>query len=637
MDSILTAWPEGRQRTHLRLVVMKVAISTLFVALVVSFWYLQVVKHATYQVMAENNHQRRLALRAPRGVLYDRNSRVLVENRDSFTISILREHSANLDGTIRLLAQVTGVPEQRVRETVARHRSEPSYRPVVIIEDASLGQVSAVMARRLDTELPGVVVQRVPTRRYPAGGLAAHLLGYVGEVAESQMSSDGLRSGSIVGQSGIERTVNRLLMGADGERRVTVNSVGREITTIDEVPATEGRRVQLTIDLDLQQAAEDAFRALGYAGAAVILDPRNGEILAMVSLPAYDPNAFAAGIDRPTWNALNADKLKPLQNRAVQGRYSPGSTFKVVVATAALEEGVITPDFKVFCRGGATFYNRFFQCNIKQGHGLMDLRHAIEQSCNVYFYTVANMVGIDKIHKWAQALGLPGRTGVDLPNEIDSIVPSSAWKMAREGVKWYAGETISVGIGQGQVSVTPIGLAELYATVANGGRRFQPHLIRAIDSGDGWKRAEFPELPGAPLKPETVSALHDGLWMVVNGAGTGGRARMAGRDVAGKTGTSQVISLQGKKAAAGQTEMDLRDHGWFAFFAPKDNPEIAGVILGEHAEHGSWVAPIARHVLDVYFARKEGRALPAFVPPAPPPAAPTAPARPAIPGTARHP
>ena len=590
--------------------------------------------------MAENNHQRRLALRAPRGVLFDRFGRVMVENRDSYTISILREHSANLEGTMRGLALVTGVPEQRVREAVARHRGEPSYRPVVIIEDASLGQVSSVMARRLDNELPGVVVQRVPTRRYPAGGLAAHLLGYVGEVAEAQMASDGLRSGAIVGQSGVERTVNRVLMGTDGERRVTVNSVGREISTLDEVPPIEGRRVQLTVDLDLQQAAEDGFRGLGYSGAAVVLDPRNGEVLSLVSLPAYDPNVFAAGIDRGTWASLNTDKARPLQNRALQGRYSPGSTFKVVVATAALEEGIITPDFKVSCHGGAIFYNRFFQCSVKQGHGVVDLRHAIEQSCNVYFYTVANMLGIDKIAKWAQALGLSGRTGIDLPNEADSIVPSSAWKLARTGEKWYAGETISVAIGQGQVSVTPIGLAELYATIANGGRRFLPHLIRSIDAGDGWKQVDVPEIPATALKPETVEAVHDGLWMVVNAAGTGSRARMAGRDVSGKTGTAQVISLQGKKAAV-NTEMDLRDHGWFAFFAPRDNPEIAGVIFGEHAEHGSWVAPIARHVLDVYYAKKEGRPLPKFEAPAA--ATPAAPARPVVPpvkpapGTARQP
>ncbi len=583
--------------------------------------------------MAENNHQRRLSLPAPRGVLFDRNGRVLVENRDAFTISILREHSADLGRTMRLLAAATGVSEQDVRDAVARHRSEPSYRPVVVIDDATLAQVSAVMARRLDFELPDVVVQRVPTRRYPSGGLAAHLLGYVGEVGESQMAADSLRSGAIVGQSGVEKAYNRLLMGVDGERRVMVNSVGREITTLDEVPPAEGTRVQLTIDIDLQHAAEEAFHALGYAGAAVFMDPRTGDVLALVSLPAYDPNVFAAGIDRATWTALNTDKLRPLQNRALQGRYSPGSTFKVVVATAALEEGVVTPDFKVMCRGSATFYGRRFLCNSKGGHGLMDMRHAIERSCNVYFYTVGNMVGIDKIHKWAEALGLTGRTGIDLPNEVESLVPSTEWKRVHVGEKWYPGETISVAIGQGQVTVTPLSLAELYASVANGGLRVTPHLVRSVDTGHGWTPVPVAPPSGEALRPETVSVLHDGLWMVVNGQGTGARGRVPGFDVSGKTGTAQVISLQGKQAA-GRTDRDLRDHGWFAFFAPRDRPEIAGAVFAEHAEHGALAAPIARHVIETYFAKKEGRPIPAFpLPPEPaarPPAAPAA-------GTARPP
>jgi penicillin-binding protein 2 len=442
------------------------------------------------------------------------------------------------------------------------------------------------------------------------------VLGYVGEVGEAQMEAEGLRSGSVVGQSGVERAYNTLLMGRDGERRVMVNSVGREITTLDEVSASEGRRVRLSIDRDLQQAAEDAFHALGYEGAAVIMDPRNGEVLALVSLPAYDPNDFATGIDRATWNQLNTDRLRPLQNRAIQGRYSPGSTFKAVVAVAALEEGVITPDFKVTCHGGATFYGRFFKCHLKGGHGTVDLRHAIEKSCNTYFYTIGNMVGVDRMHKWAVALGLAGRTGVDLPNETESLVPSTAWKKARTGEKWYAGETISVAIGQGQVSVTPIALASLYAAVANGGIHYPPRLLQAVNDGGGWKEADAPSPRGVRLKPETIAALHDGLWMVVNGAGTGGRARVAGRDVSGKTGTAQVISLQGGRAAAGRTEMDLRDHGWFAFFAPRDNPEIAGVVFAEHGEHGSSAAPIARHVIETYFAKKDGAtALPVFTPP----------------------
>ena len=618
---MVTGTAVGRRRTALRLTVVSVVVSVCFVALGISFWYIQVLHNQTYREMAGANTERRMALPAPRGILFDRKLRVLVENRDAYSISILREHSKDLDQTMRMLAAATGVDESRVRDTVARHLSTPRYQPIVVIEDASLSQVSAVLARRLDFELPGVVVQRVPTRRYPSGGLAAHLLGYVSEVGEAQMASEGLRSGSKVGQSGIEKAYNTLLMGTDGERRVMVNNVGREITTLAESGATEGRRIQLTIDYDIQQAAEDAFRVSGYAGAAVVLDPRNGEILALTSVPSYDPNAFAAGIDSATWRRLNGDRLRPLQNRATQGRYSPGSTFKVVVATAALEEGIITPDFTVNCRGGATFFNRFFQCSYKLGHGTVDLRHAIEESCNVYFYTVGNMVGIDKIHKWAVALGLAGKTGIDLPNEAESIVPSSEWKKARTGEKWYAGETISVSIGQGQVSVTPIALAVTYASVANGGIRLVPRLVRAIDDGSGWKVLPAADAAvGQPLKPETVAALHDGLSLVVNGAGgTGGRARLVGYEVAGKTGTAQVISLQGGKQATGKTDMDLRDHGWFAFFAPKDHPEIAGVVFAEHGEHGANAAPLARHIIETYFASKEGRPLPVMTAPAPPP------------------
>jgi len=627
-----TAPSIDRRRTGVRLMVVSVIIMTAFLALAVSFWYLQVVKHATYLEMAENNHLRRLSLRAPRGVLFDRLLRPLVENGDAYTISILREHSLDLDQIIDRIAAATGGDVRRIRETVARHRGEPSYRPIVVIDDATRAQVAAVLAHRLDTELPGVVVERVPTRRYPSGGLGAHLFGYVGEVGETQMTAEGLRPGSVVGQSGVEKAYNRLLMGTDGERRVMVNSVGREITTLDGVAASEGRRIQLTIDADLQRAAEDAFRILGYQGAAVILDPRTGEVLALVSLPAYDPNAFASGIDRATWSQLNTDRLRPLQNRATQGRYSPGSIFKVVVATAALEEGVITPDFKVTCRGGATFYGRFFQCHLKGGHGTVDLRHAIEKSCNTYFYTIGNMVGVDRINKWATLLGLAGRTGIDLPNETESLVPSTAWKKARTGEKWYAGETISVSIGQGQVSVTPVALAALYAAIANGGVHYPPRLVKAVNDGGSWQALARPEPAGVQLKPDTVAALHDGLWLVVNGAGTGGRARIPGRDVSGKTGTAQVISLQGGKQAAGKTEMDLRDHGWFAFFAPRDNPEIAGVVFAEHGEHGSNAAPIARHVIETYFAKKTGQPLPVF----PAPAVPATPATPApVSGTPR--
>ena len=606
---------EDRRRITVRLSVLQYSLIAVFTALAVSFWVLQVVEHAKFKEMAENNHQRTLALRAPRGVLFDRDGRVLVENRYSYSISIVREHTKDLDHTVRKLASVLGVEESRVREIVDRHRREPSYRPITVVQDATLAQVAAVKARRLDFELPDVVVEEVPTRQYPVNAMAAHLFGYVGEVNDAQVAGDDdLKSGDIVGQAGIEKIYNSLLMGEDGAKRVVVNSVGREIRTLDEEAPSEGKRLQLTIDLDVQKATEDAFKVAGFNGAAVILDPNNGDVLAFASIPAYDPNAFASGIDRATWASLNADELRPLQDRAIQGRYPSGSTFKMAVATAALEEGVITPDFKVFCPGHATFYGRSFKCWKASGHGAVDLRHAIEQSCNVYFYTIGNMVGIDKIHKWATLLGLGEKSGIDLPGENRGLVPSPEWKRATFNEKWYAGETISVAIGQGAVAVTPVSMAVYMSTLANGGTRVTPHLLKAVDDGKGWK-AVPPPAPQSQvtLNPQKLQAIRDGLWMVVNGYGTGGRARIPGRDVAGKTGTAQVISNTGR-AAAGRSEKDLRDNGWFVFFAPRDNPQIAGAILLEHGMHGPNAASLAHHILDTFFAKKDGRPLP--VPPA---------------------
>lgn len=605
---------EDRRRLTTRLTVLRVSVAAAFLLLALGFWFFQVVQHAKFQEMAENNHQRTLTLRAPRGIIFDRTDQLLVENRNSFNISILREHTKDMARTIRLLASVTGVDEKMVGEIVARQRREPSYRPIVIIQDATLAQVAAVTARRLDFELPDVIVQEVPTREYPDQSMAAHLIGYVGEASEDQMSADQVASGSIVGQFGIERVYNKLLMGADGARRVVVNSMGREIRTLEEVPPVQGRRVQLSLNSAMQKAAEDAFRAAGYWGAAIVLEPKSGDVLTLTSLPAFDPNDFATGIDRATWNQLNTDKLRPLQNRAIQGRYSPGSLFKILIATAALEEGVISPERQIFCAGGGTFYGRFFQCLGK--HGFMDMRHAIEKSCNTYFYTVGDMLGIDLIHKWGEKLGLHGKSGIDLPNEVDSIVPSQEWKRKRFNERWYAGDIISVSIGQGMVDVTPMGLAVMMATVANGGTRVVPRLVKAFDDGNGWQPVAAPPSPYAPflLKPETTAAVRDGLWLAVNGAGTARRAAIPGRDVAGKTGTAQVISLQGKKRARG-TDRDLRDHGWFVFMTPKDNPELAGVIFTEHGEHGSLASPIAKHIIETYYAQRDGEPLPVLAPP----------------------
>jgi penicillin-binding protein 2 len=601
---------EDRRRISARLVIIQGGVITVFAALAICFWVLQVIQYDDYLEMANSNYQRTLALRAPRGVLFDRNGKVLVENRNSYTISIIRENTKDLNRTIDMASAVLGIDRGELQQLVNRHRREPSYRPIVIVEDATLEQVAAVTAREF--ELPELSIDQVPTRKYPTDALAAHLFGYVGQADERQVREAGVPRGSIVGQYGVEKVYNALLMGADGEKNVVVNSVGREIRLLKRQEPVEGRRVQLTIDYDLQKAAEDGFRHAGFNGAALIMDPRDGEVLVHASLPAYDPNRF-----QETYASLVTDKLRPLTNRVVQGRYSPGSTFKIVVAAAAMEEGIATPETRIHCSGGATFYGRYTRCHLKGGHGSVDMRHALEKSCNVYFYTLGNMLGVDKIYKWAEKLGLVGRTGIDLPNETPSLVPNTEWKKRTTGEPWYPGETISVAIGQGQVSVTPASLAVMIATVANKGKRVTPRVVKAVDEGNGWVPVKPPAVADpTQFKPDTFRALVEGLWMVVNAAGTGGRGRVEGRDVSGKTGTAQVISNEGKARARG-TDRDLRDHGWFVFFAPRDNPEIAGVIFGEHNEHGFLGAPIAKHVIETYFAKKEGKPLPDLKPKAP--------------------
>jgi penicillin-binding protein 2 len=603
--------PDDRRNLSQRLTGLQYVVATAFSLLAIAFWVFQVAQHDKFEEMAENNHLRKLPLPAPRGVLLDRNGSVLVENRNSYNIALLREQSGNIDETLRILAKATNVDEAQLRETFNRKRREPSYRPIVLIENASFEQVAAFRARKW--ELPGIIYQEVPARRYPTSNTAAHLFGYVGEVSEADLTRgdyEGVESGSIVGKAGVELAYNRLLMGKDGDKLVRVNSRGREMGEVSEQNPIEGNRLQLTIDADVQKATEDAFDSAGFNGAAVVLDPRNGEILSFTSRPAYDPNAFASGIDRATWASLNTDELRPLQNRALQGRYSPGSTFKMSVGLAGLEERIITPNFTVHCAGGAVFYGRRFACWNKHGHGAVDLRRAIEQSCDVYFYTVGNMLGVDRINKWATLLGLGVKSNIDLPNELQGLVPSTEWKKTTREPKWYPGETISVSIGQGQVSVTPVSMAVYAATLGNGGVRVTPHLVKALDEGTGLKPVPPPP-PQSTIEvtPEKLQAIRDGMWGVVNGGGTGGRARIEGKDVCGKTGTAQVISNAGRLAAR-NSKRDLRDHGWFVFFAPRDNPQIAGVVFLEHGIHGPNAATVARHILNTWFAKQDGKPLP---------------------------
>ena len=603
MDARVSA---GRERSRTLLRQFRVGVALVFGMVALGFWSFQVGQHDRFAAMAENNHQRVLDLRALRGTVVDRDARVLVQNRYSLDIRLIREEIADPDRTLALLAAATGTDFHALRDAVERNDDMAVHRPLTVIRDATQAQVAAVRARSF--ELPSVVVERSPARYYPGRTLASHLFGYVGEVTDGQLRAiddERIKAGSLIGQAGVEQAYNRLLMGEDGARRVAVNSVGRELRILDELRPTSGQTLQLTIDFDVQQAAEDALAQAGFDGAAVALDPRSGEVLALASLPAYDPNDFVRGIDGSTWSMLNADVRKPLRNRALQGRYSPGSTFKLVVAAAALQEGVATPDFSVNCRGGGVFHGRFFRCHAR--HGVVAMDEALEKSCNTYFYTLGQRTGIDAIHRWATALGLGRPTGIDLPHEATGIVPSRAWKRMQRGEPWYPGETISVAIGQGAVSVTPLSLAVMMATVVNGGNRIVPHLLKATRTADGWAAAGRPRPAATGLGPDTVATLRRGLWMVVNGAGTARRARIAGRDVIGKTGTAQVISLAGLAAASASGDAGhLRDHGWFVFAAPRDAPRIAGVVFAEHAGHGYLAAPIAKRMMETYFAKADG-------------------------------
>ncbi len=628
---------EDRRTLLLRVAVLRGVVIACLGLLVVGYWFLQVAEYQRYSEMAENNQLRTIPLRAPRGVLYDREARVLVQNTYSYTIAIVRERSPNpkdLSDAIRTLAAATGSDEARIADIVRRHKSE-TFRPVPVIEHATFEQVAAVMARKL--ELPEVVVQEVPTRSYEEGGVfAAHLYGYVSEIQERQLQQleyAGLEPGALVGQTGLERSYNSELIGKDGARKVAVNSRGREISELAEEEPTEGARMQLTIDKDMQVALETGFKAQNFAGAAVFMDPNTGEILAMTSQPEFNPNDFSHGLDPSTWAQLNKNPLRPLTNRLMTGRYAPGSTFKIVMATAGLAEGVIKPETKFYCPGAATFWGRSFACHKKEGHGSIDLRHAIEKSCNVFFYNVANLLKIDTIHKYSEMLGLVGKTGIDLPGEIESIVPSEEWKRRVVKDKWYPGETISVGIGQGYLAVTPIALATMMATVANGGTRIVPHVAKAIDTGSGWQPLNAPKPKSIfPMPADVMAPVREGLWMVVNAYGTASGARIAGVDVVGKTGTAQVIGNEAR-AAVRKTTLDLRDHAWFVFFAPRDTPEIAGVVMVEHGGHGGVSSvPIAKFVMETYFNKKSKKPLPVWKAPpgeADPAASTPAPAAPA--------
>jgi len=576
-----------------RLAVMQFLVVSLVAGLTAYFWYLQVLRGKTYRALADNNRSRLVAIAAPRGPLLDRSGRVLVENRPSFNVVLTPEHSEDLDGTVARLGRVLEMGEAQIRERIAR-RGAP-FRRVVVKSDATPADVATIEARRL--ELPETNVEVVPLRSYPLAAAAAHALGHVGEVTERQLQGTefkGFQPGDLVGQAGIESQYNRSLTGRDGFRRVVVNSRGLEVAEAEHEAAVDGPSLTLTLDLDLQKAMERAFA--GRPGGAVALDPETGEILAMNSTPAYDPNDFTGGVDAALWGRLTSDPETPLMNRVIQGQYAPGSLFKVVTALAALDAGVITPSTTFYCPGYLSVYNTVFRCHKASGHGVMNVHQALALSCNVFFYQVGIRLEIERISRYARLLGLGEPTGVDLPHEAAGLVPSPEWKRRVQRANWFAGETVSVAIGQGQITVTPLQMARVAALVANGGRLVRPHLVRAV----GGVPVPLTSPVALGLKPEVLAVVRDGMWAVVNEHGTAWRTQIPGLDVCGKTGSAQVVAHS--RLARGAPSHAMLPHGWFICFAPKDRPRIAMAVMVEHGGSGGEAAvPVARQILEQFF------------------------------------
>ncbi len=574
-----------------RLGVLQSVAVGLLALLGIQFWNLQVVRGKYFKLLADNNRSRSVALAAPRGALLDRGGRVLVENRPSFNVLLTPEHADDLDAEVARLARTLEIGEAQIRERVARRAL---FRPVVVKTDATIAEVAALEARRL--ELPAVSVEVVPLRSYPLAAAAAHALGRVGEISDRQLQLpefEGLGPGALVGQAGLESQYNRNLMGTDGYRRVIVNSRGLEVNEAQRRAPVDGPALTLTLDSRLQAAMDRAFA--GRAGSAVALDPETGEILAMTSTPAYDPNEFTTGIEPAVWARLTSNPGTPLMNRVIQGTYAPGSTFKIVIATAGLEERVITPETTFYCPGYLSVYNTVFRCAKASGHGVMDVHHAIAQSCNVFFYNVGIRLEISRIAAYAKRLGLGAVTGIDLPHEVSGLIPSPEWKMRVLKTPWYGGETVSVAIGQGQVSATPLQMARVAAAIANGGKLVRPHLVKSV--GGEAQSIDAPRDLG--LKPETLAIVKSGMKAVV-AEGTGWRARLPGVEVAGKTGSAQVVAKS--RLEKTPTANAIIPHGWFVAFAPADHPRIALAVLVEHAgSGGEGAAPVAHDILAAFF------------------------------------
>jgi penicillin-binding protein 2 len=577
-----------------RLAVVSYVIVGMIALLLFGFWKLQIIDSDRYSQLAERNRVRSIPIIAPRGAMLDREGRVLVDNYPSFSVLLLRDAPSQVEKLLPQIADGLGMTLDDVKQEIDAARAMPKFQPIVIKPQASPSDIQFIESHRSD--IPVLEMLMVHRRRYPHGDMLASAIGYVGEISAEQVeaSDSKLKPGDIVGRAGLEREYNETLMGTDGLRRVIVNSIGKEMGRLEQQDATPGKPIQLTIDYDLQAVA-DSYMA-DKEGAVVAMDGRTGEILAMVSRPTFDPNDFAIRISTSEWRSLNSDTRTPLLNRAIQGQLAPGSVFKIVMATAMLESKALPENFTAFCPGHADFYGRTFHCWRPAGHGIVDLHKAIVDSCDVFFYTIGQRLGIDRIHNFATGLGLGRRTGIDLPSEETGLIPSEEWVQRVFHHKWYAGETISVAIGQGAVTVTPVQLVRMIAAVATGGNLLQPHLLKNFSA----KAESF------PLAEGTVEQVTQGMYGVINEGGTGSSLKLQNIEFSGKSGTAQLMSY-GAGSRLGQKGKET--NGWFVGYAPRRNPEIvvAAVIQGSSEHGGTTAGPVVRDIVKAYYDKKSGQ------------------------------
>jgi penicillin-binding protein 2 len=563
----------------------------IFLFLISGFWKLQVQNPQFYDERAQENSIKSVPILAPRGRILDRDGRVIVDSHASFSLILARETLK--EEHLKAIAQGLDLDYADLLERVQRFKSQPKYVPIVVKEELTPADLAFVDSHR--DFFPEMVLIQGQRRLYPQNGMLAHVIGYTGEISEDELDSPEFAQynpGDVIGKFGIEREYNDRLMGVDGQRQVVVDNRGQVRQVLGIKPAIPGKDIQLTIDLDVQAVAELAMD--GRNGAVVALDPRNGDVLAMVSRPAFDPNKFAARIKAKDWREIADNPDHPMLNRAIQAQQAPGSTFKPFVALSALETGTIDDKFQVHCPGGVTLYGHYYRCWEPHGHGTVALHAGIVHSCDVYFYTIGSKEGIDNIAFYADMAGMGHPTGIDLPHEAVGVVPSEKWKLRNYRQKWYAGETPSVAIGQGALTVTPIQLARAIGGLAMGGVWYHPHLL---------KKPDKPQKPDVwHLNPDNVRDVVDGMYGVVNeGGGTGGRARLPFVDVCGKTGSAQVAS---NGVTKGSSAENLKDNAWYEGFAPCHAPEIVVVVLWDHAEHGWKAGPIVKDVMTAYFDKK---------------------------------